>query len=162
MQYGPLVRIGPTRTGRTRRAASGEPSQEWRIALAVLERTFIVTTGADTAFDFLSDPVRLPEYVSTLRLEGSTAVDGELDVDVDLADRDGVPDAGFSSDRNARHIVWGRPGSDYGGSILVAVGTTNTSRVTIELRTRDEADAETVRRVFEQAVTDIRRALSGR
>ena len=151
-----------SRTGLTRRAAPEALGQEWRITLAVLERTFIVTTGADTAFDYLSDPLRLPEYVATLRLEGSTAVDGELDVDVDLAGRDGVPDAGFSADRDTRHIVWGRPGSDYGGSILVAVGTTNTSRVTIELHTRADADAEAVMRVFEQAVADIRRVLSGR
>lgn len=142
--------------------APGDAGQERRITLAVLERTFIVMTGADTAFDFLSDPVRLPEYVATLRLEGSTAVDGELDVDVDLTGRDGVPDSGFSADRKTRHIVWGRPGSDYGGSILVVVGTTNTSRVTLELHTRDDADAEAVTRVFEQAVADIRRVLSGR
>lgn len=97
-----------------------------------------------------------------MRLEGSTAVDGQLDVDVDLVGRDGVPDVGFSADRDTRHIVWGRPGSDYGGSILIAVGTTNTSRVTIVLHTRDDADGETVMRVFEQSVADIRRVLSGR
>jgi hypothetical protein len=119
-------------------------------------------SGADVAFEFLSDPVRLPEYVPTMRLEDSTAVEGELDVDADLRERDGAPDAGFVADRKTRHIEWGRPGSDYGGSIDVAQGTTNTSGVTIRLHTRDDADADEVNRVFEQAVANIRRLLLGR
>jgi hypothetical protein len=122
----------------------------------------MVMSGADVAFEYLSDPVRLPEYVPTMRLEDSTAVEGELDVDADLRERDGAPDAGFVADRKTRRIEWGRPGSDYGGSIVVAAGTTNTSSVTIRLHTRDDADAAEVTRVFDQAVTNIRRLLLGR
>ncbi|MBA2718170.1 MAG: hypothetical protein H0U52_02855 [Chloroflexi bacterium] len=127
--------------------------------LAELERTFTVMAGADAAFDFLSDPIRLPEYVSPLRLEDSTAVEGELDVDADLTDRDGAPDAGFIADRKTRHMEWGRPGSPYGGSIDVAVGTTSTSAITIRLRTRDDADEAAVSRVVDEAVSSIRRLL---
>jgi len=65
-------------------------------------------SGADTAFDFLSDPVRLPEYVPALRLDDSTAVEGELDVDADLRERDGAPDAGFSP--TGRHDGWSGAG----------------------------------------------------
>jgi hypothetical protein len=130
--------------------------------LADLERTFTVTSGADAAFDFLSDPVRLPEYVPTLRLEDSTAVEGERDVDADLRERGGAPEAGFVADRATRRIEWGRPGSDYRGSIVVAEGTTNTAGVTIHLHTRDDADAEEVTQVFDQAVANIRRLLSRR
>jgi hypothetical protein len=119
-------------------------------------------SGADVAFDFLSDPIRLPEYVPTMRLEDSTAVEGELDVDADLRERDGAPDAGFLADRKTRRIEWGRPGSDYGGSITVTEGTANTSRVTIRLQVRDDADAEEVTRVVDQAVANIRRLLLGR
>jgi hypothetical protein len=119
-------------------------------------------TGADVAFGFLSDPVRLPEYVPTLRLDDSTAVEGELDVDADLRERDGAPAAGFVADRRTRHIEWGDSGGDYGGSIDVAEGTTNTSGVTIRLRTRPEADADEVSRVFDQTVSNIRRLLLGR
>ncbi|HEX2753961.1 MAG TPA: hypothetical protein VHM48_00770 [Candidatus Limnocylindrales bacterium] len=115
--------------------------------------------GADAAFDFLADPVRLPEYVPTMRLEDSTAVEGELDVDADLRERGGAPDAGFVADRPTRRIEWGRPGSDYGGSIVVAAGTTNTADVTIRLRTRDDANVEEVSRVFDQAISNIRRLL---
>jgi len=119
-------------------------------------------SGADVSFAFLSDPVRLPEYVPTMRLEDSTAVEGELDVDADLRERDGAPDAGFLADRRTRHMEWGRAGGDYGGSIDVAPGTTNTSSVTIRLRTRDEADVDQVTRAFDQAVANIRRLLLGR
>jgi hypothetical protein len=119
-------------------------------------------TGADNAFDFLSDPLHIPDYVSTMRLEDSIAVEGELDVDADLAERDGAPGAGFVADRATRRIDWGIPGADYGGSITVAEGTTNTSDVTLRLRTRDDADPDEVARMFDQTVGNIRRVLSGR
>ena len=135
---------------------------ERRPTLADLERTFTVTTGADAAFDFLSDPMHLPQYVPTLRLEDSIAVEGELDVDADLRERGGAPEAGFVADRATRRIEWGRPGSDYGGSIVVTEGTTNTAGVTIQLHTRPDADVPEVTGVFDQAVANIRRLLSRR
>ena len=119
-------------------------------------------SGAERAFEFLADPVRVPDYVSTIRLEDSTAVEGELDIDADLAGRDGAPEAGFTADKTTRRIEWGRPDSDYGGSIVVTVGTTNSAGVTVKLHTRDDADVAEVTRIFEQTVSNIRRALSGR
>ncbi len=115
--------------------------------------------GADPAFDFLSDPIRLPEYVAVMELEDSIAVEGELDTDADIGERDGAPDAGLIADRKTRHMEWGRAGSDYHGSIDVAVGTTSTAGVTIRLHTRDDADADEVGRVLDQAVARIRRLL---
>ncbi|MEO6207061.1 MAG: hypothetical protein ABIP77_03810 [Candidatus Limnocylindrales bacterium] len=119
-------------------------------------------TGADRAFEFLADPIHLPDYVSTIRLEDSTAVEGEQDIDADIAERDGAEQAGFTADKGTRHIEWGRQDSDYGGSIDITVGTTNSAGVTVRLHTRDDADVAEVTRVFEQAVSNIRRALSGR
>jgi hypothetical protein len=119
-------------------------------------------TGADTAFEILSDPVRLPDYVPTLRLEDSTAVEGELDVDADLAERDGAPAAGFTADRATRRIEWGRPSPEYGGSIEISESTTNTARVTLRLHTLDEGDASATARVVEEAIANMRRLLSGR
>lgn len=121
-----------------------------------------MTTGADRAFDYLADPVRLPEYVSTIRLEDSSAVDGELDVDADLVERGGAAPAGFVADRATRRIEWGRPEHGYGGSIEVARGTTNTAGVTLRLHTRDDVDTDEVSRIFDQTVANIRRVLSGR
>lgn len=135
---------------------------ERRTILAEREKHFTVTTGADRAFDYLADPVRLPEYVSTIHLEDSTAVEGELDVDADLADRDGAPAAGFVADRATRRIDWGRPEHGYGGSIEISPGTTNTAGVVLRLRTRDDADPDAVTRIFDQTVANIRRVLSGR
>ena len=137
-------------------------SLERRTILAEFEKQFTVTTGADRAFDYLADPVRLPEYVPTLRLDDSTAVEGELDVDADLAGRNGAAAAGFVADRTTRRIEWGRPERGYGGSIEVTPGTTNTAAVVLRLHTRDDADAEQVTRTFDQTVANIRRVLSAR
>ena len=129
--------------------------------MADLERTFMVMSTADAAFDVLSDPVRLPDYVPTLRLEDSTAVEGELDADASLAERDGAAEAGFIADRTSRRITWGRPEHDYAGSIDIAGSTSATSDITIRLHLRDDADAAAVARVVDQAVSNIRRLLIG-
>jgi hypothetical protein len=121
------------------------------------ERTFLVMATADAAFDLLSDPLRLPEYVPTMRLEESIAIEGEADADADLAERDGAPEAAFLADRNTRTITWGRPEHDYRGSITVRESTASTADITVRLHTRDDADAEAVGRMFEEAVGSIRR-----
>jgi len=126
-----------------------------------LEKRFIVMTAADAAFDVLSDPARLAAYVPTIRLVDSIAVDGALDVDADLKERDGAPAAGYTADRATGRIEWGRPAPAYGGSITISGGTSRTSSVTLQLHTPDDgADADAVGRVFEEAVDNIRRLLS--
>lgn len=132
-----------------------------RITLADLERTVFVMARADPAFDVLADPVRLPEYVPTLRLEESIAIDGAADADADLAERDGAPDAGYIADRKTRTITWGRPERDYGGSITVRESTASTADVIVKLHTRADADAAAVGKAFDQAVASIRRLLTG-
>lgn len=114
--------------------------------------------GADAAFDLLADPARLPDYVPTLRLEDSIAIEGEADPDdtVAMTERDGAPEAGFVADRKTRTITWGRPEHDYHGSIGVAEGTTSTATVSIRLHTRDDADPAAVTRVFDEAVSKMR------
>ncbi len=119
-------------------------------------------TGADRAYELLSDPMYLADFVPIVDLVESIAVDGELDVDADLAERGGAADAGFVADAKTRHIAWGRPGADYGGSIAVNEMTANTARVTLSLHTRPDADAAEVTRVFEATIANIRRVLSGR
>ena len=116
--------------------------------------------GADRAFVLLADPVRLPELVSTMRLEDSIAVEGEADLDADVDDRDGAPEAGFLADMATRHIEWGRPERDYGGSIDVAENTASTANVTLRLHTRDDADVAEVTRIVDATVATIRRVLS--
>lgn len=122
----------------------------------------MVMSSAAAAFEVLSDPVRLPDYVPTLRLEDSTAVEGELDADASLAERDGAAEAGFIADRTTRRITWGRPEHDYAGSITVGESTSASADITIRLHTREGADADAVARVVDQAVANIRRLLMGR
>ena len=116
---------------------------------------------ADAAFDVLADPVRLPEYVPTMQLVDSIAIEGEADADADIAERDGAAEAGFVADRKTRTITWGRPDRDYGGSIAIRESTASTSDVTVRLHTRPEADAAAVATMFDQAVSSIRRLLTG-
>lgn len=117
---------------------------------------------ADRSFELLSDPMHLADFVPIVDLQDSTAVDGELDVDADLEERQGAPGAGFVADTRTRHIDWGRPGADYGGSLEVAELTARTARVTLRLRTRDDADQAEVERVVDATIANIRRVLSGR
>jgi hypothetical protein len=132
--------------------------------VAELERTFLVMAGADAAFDVLADPVRLPDWVPTIQLADSIAIEGNADPDATdaIAERDGAPEAGFVADRRTRTIRWGRPEHDYHGSIEVAEGTASTSNVTVRIHTRDDADAEAVTRVFDQALAGIRRLVMTR
>lgn len=114
--------------------------------------------GADTTFDLLSDPGRLPDYVPTLRLEDSIAIEGEADADDEtaLAERAGAPEAGYVADRRTRTIRWARPEHDYAGSIVIAEGTTSTASVTVRIHVRDGADETAVGRVFDEALAKIR------
>ena len=116
---------------------------------------------ADAAFDALSDPVRLPEYVPTMQLVDSIAIEGEADADADIEERDGAPEAGFVADRKTRTITWGRPEHDYAGSIAIRESTPSTSDIIVRLHTRDDADAAAVDRMFEGAVSSMRRMLTG-
>ena len=127
-----------------------------------LERTFIVMAGADAAFQLLANPVRLPEYVPTLRLEDSIAIEGEADADADLAERDGALEADFVADRKTRTMTWGRRDRDYHGSLTVAQATASTANVTVRLHTRADADEAAVMKAFEESVASIRRLVTRR
>lgn len=118
--------------------------------------------GADAAFELLSDPVRLPEYVPILRLDESVAIEGEADADAGLTEREGAPEAGFVADRTTRTMRWGRPGRDYHGSLSVARSTASTANVTVRLHTRAEADLNAVTKAFDDSVASIRRLVTRR
>ena len=119
-------------------------------------------TGADRAFELLSDPARLADWVPTLRLDDSTAIDGADDADAALGERDGAPAVAYTADRATGHIGWGRPSPEYGGSIDIARGTASTSSVTVRLHTTGISDEAEVGRVFEAAIANLRRMLSSR
>lgn len=127
--------------------------------MADFERSAMVGVKADVAFAFLSDPSRLPEYVATVTHVDTTAVDGEVELEVDAAGHEtGV--VRFLADPVARRIEWGRTGTDYAGSIAIDEGPiSDTSQVTLRLHTSDESDAVEVERVVNQTVRNIGRLL---
>jgi hypothetical protein len=131
--------------------------------MADFERTTTVGVGADAAFAFFADPSRLPEYVTTMRLEETTAIDGDPAAEPEdgAARPHAASEASFLADKDARRVEWGLPGSDYSGSITVTVGTPSTSGVTIRLHLRDDVSAPEVDKVLDQAVRTIGRLLSG-
>ena len=120
--------------------------------------------GADAAFELLADPPRLPDYVPTLRLEDSIAIEGEADPDAPeaITERDGAPEASFVADRRTRTIRWGRPDHDYHGSIEVAESTASTANVTVRIHTRADADEAAVTKAFDQSLASIRRMVMAR
>ncbi len=128
--------------------------------MADFERTTTVGVGADAAFAFLSDPARASDYVSTMALEDSTAVDG--DPAVEAEGYEAVAEARFLADASTRRIEWGLPGDAYEGSMTVSTGTASTSQVTVRLHLRDDVDAAAVDRVLDQSIRSLQRLLSGR
>lgn len=132
--------------------------------MADFERSTTVGVGADRAFAFFADPQRLPDYVTTMRLEDTTVVDGDPAArsEAETHGRHHASEARFFADRTARRVEWGLPGGDYAGSITVSAGTASTSGVTIRLHIRDDAGTAEVEKALDQAVRNIQRLLSGR
>lgn len=130
--------------------------------MADFERSTTVGVGADAAFAFLSDPARIPDYVQTMTLVESVAVDGDPMVAAEEDAHHEVPEARFLADAGTRRIEWGESGAGYGGSMTVSAGTASTSQVTIRLHVRDDADHAEVDRLFDQTIRNLQRLLSGR
>ena len=130
------------------------------MAMAEFERSTTVGVGADVAFAFFADPERIADYVPTMAHVETTAVDGEESAAADAAGRPETGEARFFVDRGARRVEWGRPGTEYAGSITVAEGTASTCQVAVRLRMRDDVDVPGVERMLDEALRNIRRSVS--
>jgi hypothetical protein len=130
--------------------------------MAEFERTTTVGVGADAAFEFFADPLRISDYVPTMSHVETIAVDGVESTQPDPTGHPDTTEARFLADREARRVEWGKPGTDYSGSITVAPGTTSTCQVTVRLHTRDDVDAAGVDRMLDETLRNIRRAVSAR
>jgi hypothetical protein len=142
-------------TGRGAHTPRGDEHEE--IDVAPLERRFMVMAGADVVFDMLADPVRLPSFVPVLTLDDSTAIEGDVDADADLAARDGAPAADFIADRRTRTITWRLPNHDRGGTIAVTERTANIADVAITVELGDDDDGAAIGRLLDEVVANIRR-----
>lgn len=127
--------------------------------MAEFERTTAVAAGVETVLEFLGEPANLPAWMPTVALVESIAVDGDPDAppdpEADTAD-DAI--ARFQLDRGARTVEWGI--GAYGGSAEVRALTPSMTNVTIRLRTPDDADADVVRSLLEQAARGLGRSLA--
>ncbi|MBA2381367.1 MAG: hypothetical protein H0V73_04575 [Chloroflexi bacterium] len=130
--------------------------------MADFEHSITVAVGADDILDVLADSARIPDYVAIIELADIDAVEGELDLDHELAARDGAAEARFHVDRSARRVEWALPNGDLGGSIEIAPITASMSKVTIRLWTGDDADAAAVQRMFDESVQNLRRTVARR
>ena len=134
--------------------------------MADYERTTMVWVAPSAAFDYLADPLHLPDYVPVMTHAGSDADAGEAFLDTtdgSAAAAGGASDTHFLADARALRIEWGRPGADYAGSIDVTEGVTDgTARLTIRLHTRDEAPRPETEQLLDQTTRNLLRRLSGR
>jgi hypothetical protein len=130
--------------------------------MADFERSTTVGVGADAAFAFLSDPRRVPDYVTAMHFDEAIAVDGDPEAEIDDAEIRPVGEARFLADAAARRVEWGMADRDYGGSATVTAGTASTSQVTLRLHVRDDADTAEIERLLDQTVRNLQRLLSGR
>lgn len=133
--------------------------------MADYERSTMVWVSPEVAFAFLADPVNLPDYVPVMTHAGTDADAGEAyqESDTGTSEAGRAAEMPFLADVRARRIEWGRPGSEYGGSIEVTDGVTDgTARVRIRLRTRDEAPRGEIEQLLDQAARNLLRRLSGR
>ncbi len=130
--------------------------------MADFERSATVGVGADAAFALFADPERLPEYVSTIRLEETTAVDGDPEAETEVKGRLDARETRFIADRAARRVEWGTPGGDYHGSVTVSEGTPSTCGVTLRLHLRDGAGPAEVNLMLDQTMRNIQRVLAVR
>ncbi len=128
--------------------------------MADFEQRTTVPVAADAALDILGDPVRLAGAIPPVEWLDVDVVEGDTDLDADIAGRDGAPEARFFVDRQARRIEWGEPGGDYGGSIEVREMMARLSEIKLRLRTRDDADPAAVQRVVDETIQNLRRTLS--
>ncbi len=121
----------------------------------------MVMAGADRVFEVLADPVQLPTFVPVLTLEDSTAIEGDVDADADLAARDGAPAAEFIADRRTRTITWRLPNHAHGGTIAVTERTANIADVAITVELGDDDDSEAIGKLLDDVVANIRRLATG-
>ena len=134
--------------------------------MADYERSTMVWVPPEVAFAYLADPVNLPDYVPVMTHAGSDADAGEAYQGA-ASETPGAESAAaempFLADSRALRIEWGRPGSEYAGSIEVTEGVTDgTARIRIRLRTRDDAARGEIEQLLDQAARNLLRRLSGR
>lgn len=121
------------------------------------ERSITVPVDPDTAFDYVSDPKHLPEFVSTMtgarRKPGQQKT--ELHVTAEVGGRHEEGDTRFRSDRWSKSVDWGSH-PDYRGTIRIEGADGTGSRVSLMLRIRDpRGEARQIERAMDETMANL-------
>jgi ribosome-associated toxin RatA of RatAB toxin-antitoxin module len=127
------------------------------------ERSITVPVDPDTAFDYVSDPSHLPEFVATMtgarRRPGQQR--SELHVTADVGGRHEEGDTRFRADRWSRSIDWGSH-PDYRGTMRVERSGETGSEISLLLRIRDpRGENRQIEQVMDETMTRLAARLSG-
>lgn len=125
------------------------------------EKRVTVAVDAETAFNFLADPGRLPVWVVGMRLEDAVAVEGDPALQDEGEAHTDAPEARFLPNRAARTVEWGIPGGEYSGSATVGTLMASMSTVTVRLHLPDGADQKAVEAALDQSVKNLQRQITG-
>jgi uncharacterized protein YndB with AHSA1/START domain len=124
------------------------------------ERSITVPVDPDTAFDYVSDPKHLPEFVADMtgarRKPGQQRTELHVTAEVDGRHEEG--DTRFRADRWSRSVDWGTH-PDYRGTMRVESVEGTGSRISLLLRIRDPRSAH---RQIEQSLDETMTRLAAR
>lgn len=125
------------------------------------ERKVTVGVDAETAFNFLADPGRLPAWVVGMRLEDAIAVDGDPSQQAEGDGAPTAPEATFLPDRHTRTVSWSLPGREYAGSAEVKPLLATMTTIVIRLHLPDGADQKAVDQALDQTAKNLQRQVTG-
>jgi hypothetical protein len=100
-----------------------------------------------------------------MELIDTDAEEGEAAAEAEAASgkEPGTPGAPtFVPDAGERRVTWGSPASGYAGSLTVEAATSASSRITIRLHVRDDADPSEIEKLLDQAIRNLQRRLLAR
>ena len=123
------------------------------------ERTVTVNAAADAAFEFLTDPSNLPQYVATM-VKAEPLSGGLLRVAADVQGRHEEGDAQIRVDRAGRRMDWSGPSeSGYSGWLQVSASG-DASSVTIHIDVANDQDEAEIDRVLDETAANLQRLLA--
>jgi hypothetical protein len=127
--------------------------------MAEYERSATMHAAPGAVYDYLAEPGHLPEYVATM-VQAERSNPGHLHVAADVDGRHEEGEASFRPDPAARRLEWGGDKPDYRGWMQVAdEDGSGSSRLTIHLSTRDDADGAEIEEAIGQTLANIERAV---
>jgi hypothetical protein len=124
-----------------------------------LERRITVALNADTAFDNVAEPARLPDWVPWVTLEQAIAVDGNPELQDQGEALPTAPPAGFQVDRHARRVNWSSPSGEYAATLEIQPMMAGMSSLTIRVQAPETAASGELAQALDALVRTLQRRL---